>query len=111
MEESSCNPSPVKSSRFNNRGVNFKNVPDVDHETERMLNGTPVHQHQLRHLQRALDEQHARHLEAEEEILAIETTAGRYPMITQVQDAVANCNTISSNVSSLGMDLTGRIIL
>ena len=41
---------------------------------------------QLRQFQRALDEQHARHLEAEEEILAIETTAGRYPMITQVRE-------------------------
>ena len=64
-------------------------MPDVDTETERMLTGTPVHQYQLRQFQRALDEQHARHLEAEEEeeeeILAIETSAGRYPMITQVR--------------------------
>ena len=68
-------------------------MPDVDTETERMLTGTPVHHHhhhQLRQFQRALDEQHARHLEAEEEeeeeeILAIETSAGRYPMITQVR--------------------------
>ena len=83
-EESSNTPSPVKSSRFNNsRGINFKNVPEVDNETERMLNGT--RHHQLRQFHRALDEQHARHLEAEEQILAIETTAGRYPMITQVR--------------------------
>ena len=44
----------------------------------------------LRQFQRALDEQQARHLrereDEEEEILAIETTAGRYPMITQVRD-------------------------
>ena len=43
----------------------------------------------LRQFQRALDEQQARHLqgeEDEEEILAIETTAGRYPMITQVRN-------------------------
>ena len=97
-DESSLTPSPIKASRFNNssnsnnsRGVNFKNVPEVDHETERMLSGTPVHVHQLRQFQRALDEQQARHLqqeedEEEEEILAIETTAGRYPMITQVQN-------------------------
>ena len=44
----------------------------------------------LRQFQRALDEQQARHLqegeEEEDEILAIETTAGRYPMITQVRN-------------------------